>query len=461
MGLKGRWHLDETYGDSAQDTSGYNNTGILEGFDPIRVSGKSGNCLDFDGSNDLVDMGNSAPINDIGNGDFSISFWMKSKDAVPLNYGGIITKYLSSNDLILIDSVGITNQLRVYIKIIGEAAVTTNFDAAPFDAVWNHIVLVVNRTTDIGNIYINNVVDAQTLDFSGQPVDLSNIGRLALGARNNGTFLYEGLIDEINIYDYVLSPTKINMLYNNPGGEIGTEIGQWHFDEAEGLIAYDTSVNSNDGTIIGSTEYWLTGKSGNALNFDGIDDLVNMGNGSPLDQLGNGDFSISLWMKSKDTVPLFYGRLLSKGSATVELYSNDVNNRLRATIGAIGITFSVGSAPFDGTFHHVVLVANRTTDLLFLYIDTIKDSVEGDLSTLPDDISSSADLLFGKRSIGSPYEGLLDEINIYDHALSELEIDYLFNNPTGIQNIPKYAIVYNFNLTAVINETEIGGIVDG
>ncbi|MHC4463713.1 MAG: hypothetical protein ACYS30_20120, partial [Planctomycetota bacterium] len=51
-------------------------------------------------------------------------------------------------------------------------------------------------------------------------------------------------------------------------------ISQWKFDEGEGSIAYD-SVGGNDGTIYGAQ--WTTGQVNGALQFDGHDDYVEVG----------------------------------------------------------------------------------------------------------------------------------------------------------------------------------------
>ena len=219
-------------------------------------------------------------------------------------------------------------------------------------------------------------------------------------------------------------------------------IGHWHLNQITGLIALDTSGYGNNGMLEGSMTDadWVLGILGNCLDFDGIDDRVNMGNASPLDQLGNGDFSISFWMKSKDAVPLNNGMLFSKledVNNRIELFSNGTNNRLYFVFSRTGAgiwgPFSVGSTVFDTIFNHIVLVIDRTTDKVLLYINKIKDSTEIDISSLSTDVSNTGNVSWGSRYNGTnSYEGLIDEINIFNHALSESEIQYLYNNPSGL-----------------------------
>jgi hypothetical protein len=52
-------------------------------------------------------------------------------------------------------------------------------------------------------------------------------------------------------------------------------VGYWNFDEGSGSIAHDSSGNGNDGNIYSAS--WTTGVSGSALNYDGLDDYVDIG----------------------------------------------------------------------------------------------------------------------------------------------------------------------------------------
>ena len=53
-------------------------------------------------------------------------------------------------------------------------------------------------------------------------------------------------------------------------------VGLWRFDETSGTIAHDGSGNGHDGTLIGNPK-WTAGRIGGALDFDGSDDLVELG----------------------------------------------------------------------------------------------------------------------------------------------------------------------------------------
>ena len=216
-------------------------------------------------------------------------------------------------------------------------------------------------------------------------------------------------------------------------------IGLWRLNEGSGLIARDLSGYGNDGSLEGNNPTWVDGISGKAVNFLGVNERIDCGNSSPLDQIGNGSFWLSFWMKSKDVVPLFYGALFRKlvpGSDFMQLMSHSTNNRMYFEMKKTGVTaggaFSVSSTAFDTIFNHIVLAINRTTDKAFLYMNTVKDATELDMSTLPADCSNTGRLSWGAQDNGgSPYEGLEDELRIYLGLPTQVEIDYLFNNPGG------------------------------
>jgi len=60
-------------------------------------------------------------------------------------------------------------------------------------------------------------------------------------------------------------------------------VSWWRFDEGTGSVAYDdpTYGNGNHGTIYGAS--WTSGEIGDALNFDGVNDYVNVADDNTLD----------------------------------------------------------------------------------------------------------------------------------------------------------------------------------
>ncbi len=225
--LIGLWRLNKGSGVIAYDTSGNGNDGALEGTTPTWIDGKSGKAVNLPGVNERIDCGNGAPLDQLGNGSFWIPFWMKSKDTVPLNYGALFDKYQDASGFITLSSDAFANRVFLEIKKGGTGvAGSFSVSSAPFDTIWNHVVLAINRTTDKALLYINTVKDATEINLVTLPADISNTGRLAWGAANDGWAPFEGALDEMRIYTGVPTQAKIDYLYNHPEGRTGGQIAK-------------------------------------------------------------------------------------------------------------------------------------------------------------------------------------------------------------------------------------------
>ena len=207
--------------------------------------------MDLPGTDERVDCGNGAPLDDIGNGSFWIPFWMKSKDTTPLNYGALFDKYQDASGFITLSSYARAN--RVFLEIGKDGtgvAGPFSVNSAPFDTIFNHIVLVINRTTDKALLYVNTVKDATEIDISALPFDISNTGRLAWGAANDGWSPYEGLLDEGRIYQGLPTQAGIDYLFKHPSGTIPSfarKAGWYKFaDPATGWKASKTTWATAD-----------------------------------------------------------------------------------------------------------------------------------------------------------------------------------------------------------------------
>ncbi len=218
-------------------------------------------------------------------------------------------------------------------------------------------------------------------------------------------------------------------------------IGLWRLNEGSGLIARDLSGYGNDGVLEGNNPTWVDGISGKAVNFPGVNERIDCGNGSPLDQIGNVSFWFSFWMKSKDTIPLPYGVLFSKSNIIygnyIQIGSSNIENKFRVIAIKDGnwkmnqIYDWVASGPFDTNLHHIILAVNKTTMFVDMYMDTVKKSFYLG-SFIRDDFSNSANVTWGCTDDDTyPYEGLEDELYIFLGIPTQEQIQFLFDNPGG------------------------------
>ena len=226
-------------------------------------------------------------------------------------------------------------------------------------------------------------------------------------------------------------------------------VGWWKFDEESGTNAEDVSDTGNDGTLTNMADSdWVAGKNGNALEFDGADDVVLI----PADSAyPAGDFSFSCWFKlsSGDTHRTIvasqkYYTAGKDGNWLFKVYdSSGANPRLNfaswnGTSSLLinkfeSITFSEGVAPSD--WHHAAFVHDDSASTIQFYFD---GSTVGSTTAIAggndlEDASVSG-LSVGAQGTTSPireWAGLLDDIRIYNVALTDANVASIYNSGDG------------------------------
>lgn len=198
-------------------------------------------------------------------------------------------------------------------------------------------------------------------------------------------------------------------------------ISYWKFDEGSGVTAGD-SVGDNDGTLINGP-VWTTGQVGGALSFDGINDYVDLGS---VNINIPGDFTITAWIKAIQSRSN-YRVILSKGPKNTghyEIYLNIGTGELKFYSNDIG---DIGSGRIvdDNTWHHITVTYNGAN---------IKFYVDGNLESSPSasgSITSENEIFYiGRQIIDSsmPFNGLIDEVAVFDRALTLEEIQQHYQN---------------------------------
>ena len=178
-------------------------------------------------------------------------------------------------------------------------------------------------------------------------------------------------------------------------------IAYWKFDEGSGTLVDDSSGNGNDGTVRGAN--WTTGRLGNALAFDGKDDWVDIPG-----LLFDGDFTIEVWVKLTGTI--------SNADAIVgqEGAGQDINfHGARLRLYAPGNKIVAKTATAAELWTHYAIT--RSEDRLTLYHNGIQDAT----GTWTGDFVPEA---IGRGNAGY-LSGVIDEVRLYDRALSPSEIE--------------------------------------
>ena len=340
-----------------------------------------------------------------------------------------------------VDKSDVEGDVNTFIDVDGDTAVANSvFDWSDsnftnINSAWLDYIYMTNPIND------GNISDTLTLG-SGSSVDkgaLANTGTLGFDWADGEiadtlTLDSSSTIDGIsatNLVDKSASETITgswtfdsailgfnNTLQSNGEGLVG----YWAFDENTGTNAYDSSREGNDGTLYdanatnadGDTPpQWVSGKFGNALEFDGMDDYVDCGNDESLNFSGKNVQTIALWLYPR-VIP---GDVVSIAKRNnYQIYINGSGYVYYDSFGDAFTSFHSTSALTPSKWYHVVAVADGSNAKIF--IDGTENGVQSIRGNFTDDGNN---LLIGGYS-GYYFNGTIDEVKIFNRSLTAQEI---------------------------------------
>ncbi|MDD4496909.1 MAG: LamG domain-containing protein [Methanosarcinaceae archaeon] len=209
-------------------------------------------------------------------------------------------------------------------------------------------------------------------------------------------------------------------------------------DEKEGFDVYDYSGGGYTGSIYGAE--WTAGMENSGLEFDGLADYVEIPDTS--DKFEEGDHTFSLWVKStgkRDSTKFilchYNWRFYWASDSKICFVVGRMNN---GDGPAYSVTVEVPEIKSD--WIHLAGVYKPSENKILLYVngefagerDIGKDRIWADYG--------NHNLLIGnsKHGVATFFEGRVDEVRIYDRALSQQEIRELMSGPLGLSGISSY-----------------------
>lgn len=196
-------------------------------------------------------------------------------------------------------------------------------------------------------------------------------------------------------------------------------VGRWTFDEGKGSVAHDVSGRSNHGTVMGGAKR-TEGRIGGALELDGTDDYVSIPNESSFDIAG--DITVSAWIRVESFTEEWQA-IVTKGDRAWRLHrANDTesvgfacSDLSRSQVGDLYGKKVVA----DGQWHHVAGVLKGTKSSI--YVD---GELDASMASSPAISVNDYSVLIGANAqvAGRLFRGLIDDVRIYDRALSADEL---------------------------------------
>jgi len=202
-------------------------------------------------------------------------------------------------------------------------------------------------------------------------------------------------------------------------------VGWWTFDGKDMFAgtALDKSGNGNTGTLtnISTSTFYVQGKMGQGFRFDGVDDYVDAGTASSLNLTGS--MTISAWIKTPviATEQLIVSKLSS--AAAMNYYLEIDTSKVGFAVTGNAEKHS-NTVLKSNTWYHVVATYNLSN--VNFYINGVADGSPA-LTDVP--ASSAFSLKIGRftNSLPIAFNGTLDDVRIYNRALSASEVSKLYN----------------------------------
>ncbi|MFB6342645.1 LamG-like jellyroll fold domain-containing protein [Saccharicrinis sp. FJH62] len=417
---------------NANDFSGNENHGIVVG-DIQSAKDRFNNfnsAYYFDGVDDQIIIPHTA-LNSFNaqTDSYTIMLWLKS-DSTVMNACRVIEKWNSET----------TSSYPYSLQAGPKGCNSVIYDT--YNTYENNVGMIWDNTWHLLVVSVDSSTQKLTTFLDGDTVNSISIENISSTSNNidwiiggiydnyNGSRKYIGYIDEVKIYNRILTDNELDRLYNEqePVSNI-----------TDSLVAYyplDSTFNDMSGNGFDAENHGVTfgsdlfGKNNAAAYFENAAYLV-----VPHDNklnFGTEDFSISLWVKSNSDArqmicqkggineyddPQYWIRLNDQQGTASYTTGNGTRNSIITTCK---------NNIADNEWHHVVAVRMDSLHQLFVDNHLVAQTI-----ATPQNTDNDQDLKFGLQKLYygdiNPFSGYLDEIKIFSKALSENNISDLYN----------------------------------
>jgi hypothetical protein len=227
---------------NANDYSGNSNNGFVYGATPTTDRfGNSNSAYSFDG-NDYIEIPSSTSLNPVNQ--LSIAIWIKATN-LPNTYTPILHKggpyqsgFTNREYIMFIEKNG-TSNCNIYAESTGNIGRGyTNVNNVSINNTWVFYVATFDRINHYLKLYLNGVMEAQATDNNSSFINNNNPLKIGAWDETNSTYapFYIGCLDDLRIFNKVLTEQEVLDLYNETAGIADAEVSN--------IVFYPNPVNN-------------------------------------------------------------------------------------------------------------------------------------------------------------------------------------------------------------------------
>ena len=410
-----------------------------EGTDGI-VEGLDDDVYKY-GINGSIEFGNSDYLTTNLNQDdlvypITYSIWFKSYDNPPWDSRHLVFSSLYGTDIQLFSDISSDEICIRFHEHDGGGSNDLCSDGLNLNINdWYYLTLVM-ESNNTGYLYING-----ELNNTGNGLYHSTESyEILISAASSS---WDGRLDEMAIIDKALNSTEISEIYNSGDGK---RIDETSFYNNSEILYYndmdfltDISGNSNPHAYNGleqSSPGFNDTVNNSAASFDGVNDFIDMTDSAPVEY--NGVYSISVWINpdslgSGDADCIYANNLGGGPRRTLCLEDSEIvfqeydGSSWMSSCGANGCEADVTINSSEWTY---VTIVHKGWDDIDMWINGVNRSMSGEGIPNPGATSNT----LGGINDGSMqyfYDGLIDEVRLYNRTLTTSEISSLYTYGNG------------------------------
>ena len=425
------------------DTSGNALHGTATNVQPIE--GLVCNAANFDATNTITVLNDTLLEVGKDNSDYTVNFWVNLNTSNSVEYDYITRKGDSSNERTYEARITPNGTRNLHHRISTTDTVNEGHDSDGTMPIGSWTMVSMVKEGNELKTYFNGVLDKQTT-LVGDSVH--NSGDLFIGKPPGSNPGMDGLLDEYIVFGSALSEAQLQILYSNNlqgdnyNGDARTcpvpavPIAEYRFDELY-YEDIDGEIIDTIGTFHGRAKdaQPAQGKMCNALDLSapGITNYAILDENS---LHAKSDFSISYWAKTSNTesqATISGANATTAFSNELILFATGIETRLYISNTSLSIgTINIA----DNEWRHIVLTRAGSQNCLYV------DSTLQGCVTLPSNSLDIQSLVLGQEqdSVGGgfdsdqAFDGLLDELLIFDEAIGATQVASIFNEQNAQTN---------------------------